>query len=466
MKQATQTIRWSGRRVATATLLVAVGTAAAVWSPTSTCTVTDQAMLAGPWARVAHGVTEAIARALSHVSERDRSIQSEPPASQATQPDSDQPIGEGFDQPLHGDQDGGIQEHHTIHIVTTDGTDRYEVHVENGRVEAKLNGEPLPPERIRVEDGVIVLLNAQGREVGRFHTRPMNDRAWADAWRELMWNPFAGNPRMPGDFVFMTQPQSPPRVMLGVTMSEPDPAVRQYLGLEEGSSILLSRVMPGLPAAKAGLQDGDIIVEIDGQRPASPARLREVLAARNPGDELPLRILRRGESKRVVVKLEPYDPARLGLTPPDRPDVQARPDRPPLVERFPEFAEAQRNLERALKQLSELKIDREELRQELRESLEEAIEALRRAERDAFRHLESLRGGDRDTLRNLEIERDTQRRMLGVPPEGGPERMLQFMVPGRVEQLERRLGELNARFDRLERKLDDLEALLRRMQEH
>ncbi|MFO0872391.1 MAG: PDZ domain-containing protein [Phycisphaerales bacterium] len=105
-----------------------------------------------------------------------------------------------------------------------------------------------------------------------------------------------------------------PRVMLGVTLEEPNEALLKHLKLAPGTATMLTGVIDGLPAAKAGLEAFDIVVQVDGKRPAPPAAIREALAGKNPGDSLALTVSRSGESRTFDVKLEPYDPSKLGAT--------------------------------------------------------------------------------------------------------------------------------------------------------
>lgn len=53
-------------------------------------------------------------------------------------------------------------------------------------------------------------------------------------------------------------------------------------------------------AAKAGLQPGDIIIELDGQRIRTPADLQKALDAKRPGDPVRIRFLRPAEDGRYV----------------------------------------------------------------------------------------------------------------------------------------------------------------------
>ncbi|MBL9149586.1 MAG: PDZ domain-containing protein [Phycisphaerae bacterium] len=105
-----------------------------------------------------------------------------------------------------------------------------------------------------------------------------------------------------------------PKVMLGITMELPDTALADHLRLKADEVTMVGTVNADTPAAKAGLQKHDIIVSVDGSKPASPTRLREVLRAKEPGQSLGLGVFSGGSQKDVTVTLEAYDPTKLGLS--------------------------------------------------------------------------------------------------------------------------------------------------------
>lgn len=67
-------------------------------------------------------------------------------------------------------------------------------------------------------------------------------------------------------------------------------------------------VFAGSPAERAGLRPGDVIVSVDGRRPASPGELRALLRG-NPGTVVSLEVARAGRVERVVIE-------RTALAPP------------------------------------------------------------------------------------------------------------------------------------------------------
>ncbi|HSM36847.1 MAG TPA: PDZ domain-containing protein, partial [Longimicrobiales bacterium] len=74
--------------------------------------------------------------------------------------------------------------------------------------------------------------------------------------------------------------------------------MRKYFGLDAG--LLVIRVGPGTPAARAGLVAGDIVTGVDGRRTRDVRELAEALT-RAGEDGLSLRIVRRGAS--TVVRI-------------------------------------------------------------------------------------------------------------------------------------------------------------------
>lgn len=93
-----------------------------------------------------------------------------------------------------------------------------------------------------------------------------------------------------------TRPQfvpRPPRAVLGVTMGD----------AEESSGASVGQVFPGLAAATAGLQTGDVIFEADGTKVRRAADLTALLAERKPGDEIEISYRRGSRTEKARVKL-------------------------------------------------------------------------------------------------------------------------------------------------------------------
>jgi len=70
---------------------------------------------------------------------------------------------------------------------------------------------------------------------------------------------------------------------LGVIMSEPAPTTTPG-GAPEG--VLVAEVMPGSPAASAGVVPGDVLTEVDGQAATSPDQVSGLIKKRRAGEKL------------------------------------------------------------------------------------------------------------------------------------------------------------------------------------
>ena len=79
---------------------------------------------------------------------------------------------------------------------------------------------------------------------------------------------------------------------LGITLSEGEDGVRVD-GVEEGS-----------PAEKAGLQEGDRILEMEGRKTATSRDVRRAVRNLEPGDTMQIRIERKGKEKTLSATLE------------------------------------------------------------------------------------------------------------------------------------------------------------------
>jgi S1-C subfamily serine protease len=91
---------------------------------------------------------------------------------------------------------------------------------------------------------------------------------------------------------------------IGIGPQMVTPALQQQFGLSRSSGVLVAEVTPGGPASKAGIQQGDIIVAVDGQEMVESADVLIAIRDRQPGDVVELTIDRNGETMTVNVTLE------------------------------------------------------------------------------------------------------------------------------------------------------------------
>jgi serine protease Do len=90
---------------------------------------------------------------------------------------------------------------------------------------------------------------------------------------------------------------------LGVSIQGVDPDMAKAFGLSHGGGALVGDVTPGSPAAKAGIERGDIILELNGQAVNGPDDLSVRVSETPPGSTVHLKIFRNGQTKDVAVTL-------------------------------------------------------------------------------------------------------------------------------------------------------------------
>lgn len=98
---------------------------------------------------------------------------------------------------------------------------------------------------------------------------------------------------------------------LGVHYVPVTPALSQSenLPIEYGALIVSSNspaILPGSPAAKAGLKEGDVIAELNGERITRSQPLSVLIQSHEVGEEVELVIYRDGQRMEVRVRLEEY----------------------------------------------------------------------------------------------------------------------------------------------------------------
>jgi serine protease Do len=93
------------------------------------------------------------------------------------------------------------------------------------------------------------------------------------------------------------------RGRLGVGIQGMDQALAETFGLKSPQGALVSKVEPGLAAAKAGLKEGDVILEFDGKPLKDSAELPALVAESRPGAEVKLKIWRDRAEKTLELKV-------------------------------------------------------------------------------------------------------------------------------------------------------------------
>ncbi len=93
------------------------------------------------------------------------------------------------------------------------------------------------------------------------------------------------------------------RGQLGITVQGVDADLAKSLGLSDVRGAIVSDVQAGSPAARAGLQEGDVILALDGKPIDSSNDLRNHIAPLGPDAKVTLSVLRDGRTHDITATL-------------------------------------------------------------------------------------------------------------------------------------------------------------------
>jgi serine protease Do len=91
------------------------------------------------------------------------------------------------------------------------------------------------------------------------------------------------------------------RAWLGVQVQKVTPEIADSLGLKNASGALVAEARPDTPAAKAGIEAGDVITNVNGNAVKDSRELAREISSMAPGSTAKLDILRKGEQKTINV---------------------------------------------------------------------------------------------------------------------------------------------------------------------
>ncbi|WNG34810.1 PDZ domain-containing protein [Archangium violaceum] len=119
------------------------------------------------------------------------------------------------------------------------------------------------------------------------------------------------------------------RGWMGVSVQDCSPDVIEAYGLANPKGVVVSEVMDGGPASRAGLQVGDVIEGLDSARVERAHKLRWQVASRGVGRSVVLRVRRGERPLKLKIKLEdipsdtaPVAPILAGPAPAAHPDEE------------------------------------------------------------------------------------------------------------------------------------------------
>lgn len=103
------------------------------------------------------------------------------------------------------------------------------------------------------------------------------------------------------------------RGWLGAMIQDLSEEMADSFNYDSTDGVLIGDVMKDGPAAKAGLQAGDIVIELNGSKVESANELRNMVASTAPGTDANLVVFRGGEQINLTVKIEQLNTEKVAL---------------------------------------------------------------------------------------------------------------------------------------------------------
>ena len=97
--------------------------------------------------------------------------------------------------------------------------------------------------------------------------------------------------------------ERPVRGYIGVSLQPLDEGIADSLGIPRNRGELIRGVQPGSPAARAGIEQGDVIITVNGE-PVTPDQTLSYLVAQQPvGSRIPVELIRSGQRRTVTLEV-------------------------------------------------------------------------------------------------------------------------------------------------------------------
>ena len=93
------------------------------------------------------------------------------------------------------------------------------------------------------------------------------------------------------------------RGWLGIVIQPLTESLAKSFGLEKSEGVLIGDVMEKSPAEKAGLKNGDVIVQFNKKVIKNPSELQQIVARTSPGEIVPVKIIREKKKKTLKIKI-------------------------------------------------------------------------------------------------------------------------------------------------------------------
>jgi S1-C subfamily serine protease len=150
-------------------------------------------------------------------------------------------------------------------------------------------------------------------------------------------------------------PVNPPAgAFLGVVSEAMTAEQRRQLGVKAEQGVVVTHVLPGSPAATAGLKRDDVVTHVGAKAVATQDQLRDAIRTAGVGTEITLKVVRNMQELEIKVRPEAMpgelDPRML----PELPNGQGRLMGPGLLESLEHLPALERKVQELEKRVREL----------------------------------------------------------------------------------------------------------------
>ena len=105
-----------------------------------------------------------------------------------------------------------------------------------------------------------------------------------------------------------------PRPWLGIVSQRMNPQIAQHYNLGTSKGVLIANLVEDGPALGGGLQQGDIITQVDGIPTIEPFDIEKALAKHKPNESANLKVMR--GRKQIDIKIQLEELPKLDKLPP------------------------------------------------------------------------------------------------------------------------------------------------------
>ncbi len=107
---------------------------------------------------------------------------------------------------------------------------------------------------------------------------------------------------------------------LGISMNDVTPDNAHFFNLSDAAGAIVAQITPDSPAARAGLQQGDVLRELNGARLLNGQALQVAVSETQPGTSISVGILRDGKPQTVKLTVGQYAAKGTQVADSDSPD--------------------------------------------------------------------------------------------------------------------------------------------------